>query len=413
MWEGGARGGMSSSRPMPVLGVDTGGTFTDVVATTRSGLVARKVESDPTDPSRAVLAAVEAVGGLGAGDRVHHGTTVATNAVLTRTGARTALVTTAGFEDLLEVGRGARIALHELTPSRTPPLVARRDVFGLEERRAWDGRLLRRPTQGEVRRLAARVAASGVEAVAVCLLHAGARGEGEDAVARALSATGLPVHRSHQVAADPREVERAETTVLDAYVGPKMRAYVARLAAALPAGALSVLRSDGTRMAPADVDRQPLRTLLSGPAAGAAAALALARRAGFARALAFDVGGTSTDVTWIEGDALPVTTGLALGGFALGVPSLDVHSVGAGGGSVVRLDAGGALKVGPDSAGARPGPACYGRGGPFTLTDAHLLLGRLPPALLGGALALDADAARRAGERLSRAAGLPLRRLCE
>jgi N-methylhydantoinase A len=196
-------------------------------------------------------------------------------------------------------------------------------------------------------------------------------------------------------------------------VGPRIRAYVARLAASLPAGALSVLRSDGARMAPAAAEREPVRTLLSGPAGGAAAAHALARRLGLARALAFDVGGTSTDVTWVEGRVLPVTTTRRVAGFAASVPSLDVHSVGAGGGSVVGLDAGGALRVGPESAGADPGPAAYGRGGPFTLTDAHLLLGRLPEALLGGTFPLDAVPARRAGERLARRAGLSLRALCE
>ena len=398
---------------MHVLGIDTGGTFTDIVAPGPGGLTASKVPSTPWDPARAVLAAIEASGGLPHGGRVHHGTTVATNTVLTRTGARTALVATEGFEDLLHLGRGHRQDLHDLAPHRTLPLVERCDVHGVRERVGPRGEVRERVVTADLDRLAATLVRSGVEVVAVCLLHATARGAHEDRVAARLRRAGLTVHVSHRVSADAREAERAEATVLDAYVGPRVRAYVARVAAALPAGALSVLRSDGTRMSALDAEREPGRTLLSGPAAGAAAAHALGRRLGLARLLSFDVGGTSTDVAWIEGDVLPVTTGLTLAGFAMGVPSLDVHSVGAGGGSIVALDEGGALRVGPESAGADPGPACYGRGGPFTVTDAHLLLGRLPPALLDGTFPLDADAARTGAEHLARRAGVTPRALAE
>jgi N-methylhydantoinase A len=396
-----------------VLGIDTGGTFTDVVAPGPGGLAAWKVPSTPWDPARAVLAAIEAVGGLPPDGRVHHGTTVATNTVLTRTGARTALVATEGFEDVLHLGRGHRLDLHDLAPHRIPPLVERRDVHGLRERTGPRGEVRRRLASADLEHLCAAILRSGAETVAVCLLHATVSGANEDRVASRLRRAGLPVHVSHRVTADAREAERAEATVLDAYVGPRMRAYVARVAAALPSGALSVLRSDGTRMAALGVEREPGRTLLSGPAAGVAAAHALGRRLELARLLSFDVGGTSTDVAWVEGEVLPVTTGLTLAGFAMGVPSLDVHSVGAGGGSVVALDAGGALRVGPESAGADPGPACYGRGGPFTVTDAHLLLGRLPPALLDGTFPLDAGAARAAAERLARRAGVTPRAVAE
>ncbi|MCC7139967.1 MAG: hydantoinase/oxoprolinase family protein [Planctomycetes bacterium] len=398
---------------MRVLGVDSGGTFTDVVAPGPGGLVTAKVPSTPDDPGRAVLDGLARVGGAAAGGRVHHGTTVATNTVLTRTGARVGLVTSRGFADLLHVGRGHRLDLFALAPARTAPLVARDDVVELDARGGPRGDGRRAPPAaalaGAVRRLRAR----GVEAVAVVLLHATTDGALEDRVAAACRALGVPVAVSHRVSADGREVERAETTVLDAYVAPRLASYVARLAAALPPGALSIARSDGTRMTAAETVASPVRTLLSGPAAGVAAVHALARRLGVARALGFDVGGTSTDVAWVEGPALSVTTDRTLDGFAMSVPSLDVHSVGAGGGSVVRLDAGGALVVGPASAGAVPGPACYGRGGPATLTDALLLLGRVPAALADGAVALDLGAARRALAPLARRAGLSLRALCE
>lgn len=395
---------------MAVLGVDTGGTFTDLVAPGPGGLVALKVPSTPDDPARAVLAAVARVGGLGAGDRLHHGTTVATNTVLTRRGARVVLVTSAGVEDVLHVGRGHRVGLFDLAPARVEPLVARGAVVGVPLRGAPGGRAPAVPAAVLARAVAA-VRARRAEAVAVLLLHATADGAAEDRLARALAALGVPVAASHRVSADAREVERGETTVLDAYVAPRVRGYLERLAAGLPPGVLSVARNDGTRMTAAEAAAAPVRTLLSGPAAGVAAVHALARAAGLPRALGFDVGGTSTDVAWVEGPALAVTTDRTLDGFALGVPSLDVHSVGAGGGSEVGLDAGGALTVGPASAGADPGPACHGRGGPFTLTDALLLLGRVPTALAGGGVTLDPGAAERAGRRLARRAGLSLRAL--
>ncbi len=396
---------------MAVLGVDTGGTFTDLVTAGPRGLVTVKVPSTPADPGLAVLDAIRRVGGLRPGDRVHHGTTVATNTVLTRTGARVGLVTSAGFEDVLLVGRGHRTGLFDLTPTRVTPLVVAADVVGLASRGTADGAPPTRASAAALGRAVATLRARGVGAVAVVLLHATTDGTAEDAVARALAPLGVPVAVSHRVCADGREVERGETTLLDAYVAPRVAAYVRRLAAALPAGALSLARSDGARMSAADAVATPVRTLLSGPAAGVAAVHALARGAGLPRVLGFDVGGTSTDVAWVEGETLAVTTDRTFAGFAMSVPSLDVHSVGAGGGSVVGMDAGGALTVGPASAGATPGPACYGRGGPFTLTDALLLLGRVPAALAGGDVRLDADAARRSGTALARRAGLPLRAL--
>lgn len=395
------------------VGIDTGGTFTDLVAQGPKGLRTVKVASTPNDPATAVLTALARAGGLGERDRVHHGTTVATNTVLTRTGARVGIVATEGFSDALLVGRGHRTRLFALAPSRTAPLFSPRDVVSVPARRDERGRALRPLRASDVAAAVAALARRGVEAAAVVLLHATVCGDDEAEVARALASLGVPVSASHRVSSDAREVERGETTLLDAYVAPRLAAYLSRLARALPAGVLSVARCDGTRTSAKAAALAPVRTLLSGPAAGVAAVAALARRLRLPRALGFDVGGTSTDVAWVERGALAVTTDRTFEGFALGVPSLDVHAVGAGGGSVVDLDAGGALRVGPKSAGADPGPACYGRGGPFTLTDALLLLGRLPHALLRGEVPLSIDAPRREAARLARRAHLSVRALCE
>lgn len=400
-----------------LIGIDTGGTFTDVVRQDGRRRVTAKVPSTPDDPARAVLAGLEAVGGLPRGGRLRHGSTVGTNAVLTRTGARVVFVVTAGFEDVLHLGRGQRDDLHAFDPRRTEPLVAREHCVGVDERMGADGRPVRRLSRRTVDEAVRATLRLRPEAVVVCLLHSVREPRHEReisrALERALEGTGVSVHASARVSADGREAERAATAVLDAYVAPKVVDYVKRIARATPRGALTVMRSDGGRMSLREVRRAPVRTLLSGPAGGVAAAHALARRLGFGRVLSFDVGGTSTDVAWLEGDDLPVESELRIGRFCASVPSLALETVGAGGGSLVMLDAGGALRVGPRSAGADPGPACYGLGGPFTLTDAWLLLDRLPEALLAGGFPLDRAAAERAGRPIARSAGCSLRALAE
>ncbi len=398
------------------VGIDTGGTFTDVVWIERGQRRTAKVPSTPARPDEAFLAGLAAVGGVGAGAHVHHGTTVGTNAVLTRSGARIAFVTTAGFEDLPWIGRGGRDDLHALTPSRTPPLFARRLVFGVEERIDAGGRVLVRPSAAGLQRLRGDLERAKPDAVAVCLLHAVRNDVHERAVLRAVRTLGVPVHLSSRSCADPREVERATTVALDAYVAPVLGAYLGDVAKRLaPAArrALTIMRSDGGRMSVREVARGPARTLLSGPAAGVAAARALARELNVPRVLSFDVGGTSTDVAWIEGDDLAVRPSLRVGPFEAGVPSVGIETVGAGGGSEVWIDPGGALRVGPRSAGADPGPAAYGRGGPFTLTDAWLLSGRVPEALLGGAFPLVRAAAEKAALRVARAARCTIDELCQ
>lgn len=396
------------------LGVDTGGTFTDVVWRTVHGAGVLKLASTPVDPAQAVIEGIRAALAH-TGTRqpsVHHGTTVGTNAVLTRGGARVTLVTTEGFEHLLHIGRGQRDDLHALAPTRTAPLVELAHCVGVRERMAADGSVVTRLDASAVDATRRAVQRRRPAAVAICLLHAPRNDAHEQRLRRALEAGGLHVFASADASADTREVERATTTVLHAYVAPLVSEYVGRLEGALPADALTVLRSDGGRMSAADVRAAPGRTLLSGPAAGVAAARELTAAHDLSPALTFDVGGTSTDVAWVEGASLPIGTELRVGEFTAGLPAIDMETVGAGGGSIVTLDAGGALRVGPASAGADPGPACYGHGGPFTLTDAWLLLRRLPEALLGGDFPLDAGAARQAARPIAAAARLSVPALC-
>ena len=378
--------------PATAVGVDTGGTFTDLVALRGGRLVAFKLPSVPATPERAVL---EGLARLDAGPatRVRHGSTVATNTLLERKGARVTLVTTAGFEDLLEIGRQDRPRLYDLAPRREAPLVPAARRVGARERLGPRGVCWSALVEREVARVARAVRATAPVSVAVSLLHAYADGAHETRLARSLARLGVPVTCSSELCPEYREYERTATTVTNAYLMPRVGAYLEGLARGTRARVEVVLSHGGT--APiAEATREPVRQLLSGPAGGLAAALEVARRARFPRALTLDVGGTSTDVAFLDG-ALPRRRGREVAGFPVSLPLLDVHTVGAGGGSIARVDAGGLLVVGPASAGADPGPACYGRGGPATVTDALVTLGRLPlAALAGGALTLDRDAAR-------------------
>lgn len=394
---------MSGSCKMRV-GVDTGGTFTDFVVSGDDGRVRIfKLRSAPRNPAQVIL------GGLRrAGEEVSevvHGSTVATNALLERKGAQTAFVTTAGFEDIIEIGRQNRAELYNLTPPPRRLLVPSELRFGVNERTYHDGRIGRRPARAELERLHRKLKRAGVEAVAICLLHSYQNPANEKRVARGLRAAGY-VSVSHEVCPEFREYERASTTVLNAYVGPLMSAYLEELAACGPA--VSVLQSNGGFMTAAEACRQPVRTILSGPAGGVMGALYLARLSGFERVLGFDMGGTSTDVSLAEGRPRE-TTEAYIEGIPVRVPMLDIHTVGAGGGSIARVDEGGLLRVGPESAGADPGPACYGVGDFPTVTDAHVVLGRIAPEqFLGGEMRIDATRSAHAIERLARQLGLGL-----
>jgi N-methylhydantoinase A len=399
-----------SRRDLALLGVDTGGTFTDFLLLHGGGIESFKVSSTPRDPARAFIAGWrEAERRLGrVPDRVVHGFTVATNALLTRRGARTTFLTTEGFEDLLLIGRQTRPDLYALAPRAPEPLVPRARAVGVAERLGPGGVVERVLTPAAIRRAVAAVTRTRPQAVAVCLLHAYANPRHERALARALRAAlpaGVPVAVSHEVSGEHREFERASTTAASAYLAPLVGAYLGRLSR-LTGARLHVMQSNGGAVPPSAAAARPVLCVLSGPAGGVLGAARVARRAGLREVLTLDVGGTSTDVAVVAGE--PRTTKESVvDGVPIRLPMLEIETVGAGGGSLARVDRGGALAVGPESAGANPGPACYGRGGGATVTDAHVVLGRVVPELfLGGAMRLDPDASWRAFERLGRALGV-------
>jgi N-methylhydantoinase A len=408
------------SDPNPhILGVDIGGTFTDFVLLRDGEITVDKRLSTPDDPARALLAGVE---GLGAPHTLIHGTTVATNALLEQRGAATALITTAGFADVLAIGRGTRPALYDLNVQRPPPLVPAAWRLELPERLAADGSVVLPLDTAALDELVERLAASEIEAVAICLLHSYRNPAHEQQVAQALAAcqrtaedgSSAPrffVCASSDVLPEYREYERTSTTVVNAYVAPILGRYLGRLETELAArgvASLRIMASDGGSMTAQAAPRLAARTTLSGPAGGVVGARAVAQQAGFSHIISFDMGGTSTDVA-LCADSLPQTSASSVGGMPVRLPSIDIHTVGAGGGSLARLDAGGALRVGPQSAGADPGPACYGRGDEPTVTDANLLLGRLrADAFLGGDMSLDDERAADALRPLAEQSGLEL-----
>ena len=388
---------------MDILGVDVGGTFTDFVYLHNDRLEVHKRPSSPLDPAESIWAGLREKGWRP--KQVVHGSTVATNTVLERSGARVAFVTTLGFRDLLEIGRQARPRIYELEPRRRPPLVPRDLLFEADERVDYQGKVLKELRPAEVDRVVAAVKAGAPEAVAVCLLFSYLNPEHESQLGAALRDAGLDVSLSSSVLPEPREYERANTTVLSAYVGPKTKAYLGGLESRLKENGcddLSIVQSSGGTLSAAQAGSLSAATLLSGPAAGVAGAFAEASRAGFENVITFDMGGTSTDVCLCPG-RIPFTAEWSIDDLPVRLPAIDVHTVGAGGGSVAWLDDGLALRVGPQSAGADPGPAAYGRGGPATITDAHIVLGRLDQAsLLGGRFAVD----RREAEAVLQGLGL-------
>jgi N-methylhydantoinase A/oxoprolinase/acetone carboxylase beta subunit len=377
------------------IGVDAGGTFTDFVVLHDDGsMTAFKLRSNPRAPAEVILAGLAKAAGSRKAE-VIHGSTVATNALLERKGARTAFVTTAGFEDLLEIGRQNRAELYNLTPAPRRLLAERALCFGVHERAHFDGTLAVRPSASELKLLAAKLRRADVRAVAICFLHSYRNPANERAVAAALKSLNVYVCASHEISPEFREYERASTTFVNAYVGPLMEAYLDTLARARHYR-FAIMQSSGGFLSARQAAKHAVRTVLSGPAGGVIGALETARSSGYRRILGFDMGGTSTDVSLADG-APRETTESAVDGLPLRVPMLDIHTVGAGGGSIARVDAGGLLRVGPESAGANPGPACYGAGTSATVTDAHVVLGRIDAAqLLGGAMAIDVDRARAA-----------------
>src|SRR5579863_1276360 len=380
------------------IAIDTGGTFTDCVYFQDGRLQVLKIFSTPSDPGQAVLEALRRVEAKGE-VLVRHGTTVGTNAMIERKGARVAFVTTAGFEDTIAIGRQARARLYDWFQPAPDCLAPAHLRFGIEERVSAEGEVLLAPEEENVQRLAERIRASDAGAVAVSLLFSFANPVNEQAVSAALAEIGIPVSISHRVLPEFREYERASTVVANAYLSRIVGDYMKKLAGDVDRefqGRLDVMQSSGGTIPARLAAEEPVRTMLSGPAGGVMGAYRMARLAGFDRIIGFDMGGTSTDVCLVDSErgGPQLTSEAVISDVPIGVPMLDIHTAGAGGGSLARFDAGGMLRVGPESAGASPGPICFGRGEQVTVTDANLILGRLDSeSFLGGAVSLDRERA--------------------
>lgn len=392
------------------VGIDAGGTFTDLVGRDASGRErVWKVPSTPSNPAEAVLGGLRELLGRAPAptDRIVHGTTVATNALLEQRGASTALVTNAGFEDLLEIARQTRPRIYALRIARPAPLVPRGLRFGVRTRTLATGEVRERAKDEELRELALRLRAAGVQSVAVSLLHSYAFPDEERRIGAALRELGVPVTLSSDLLPVVREYERTATAVANAYLSPLFARYLDDLDRALRGIPLRIMQSNGGSISARKAREEPVRAVLSGPAGGALGALRTGVAAGFPRVVGLDMGGTSTDVCVLDG-RVEARSRSEVGGVPVAVPTLDVHTVGAGGGSLAWRDPGGALRVGPRSAGAVPGPAAYGKGGTeVTLTDAHVVLGTVRPThFLGGRIALDARAADEALARLASSLGV-------
>jgi N-methylhydantoinase A len=416
------------SSPEPIrIGVDTGGTFTDFVVANGSRLTAFKAPSTPHNPAEAILAGISRILGdaVPVPFEIVHGTTVATNALLERKGARTALITTEGFEDVIEIGRQARPDLYNLMVTRPAPLVPRDLRLGVIERIGPAGEVVTPLDARSVARAVKLIAnyKPRVESVAVCLLFSFANPAHEQLAAQLLEPFGIPVSLSHRILPEYREYERTSTVVINAYLVPLMSRYLSALAEGLqsvvrsPSSVakaktnnyglrttdygLRVMQSNGGSVSARTAAVEPVRAILSGPAGGVVGALQVCAAAGIKDIITFDMGGTSTDVALCRGAARTTNEAL-VAGLPVAVPVIDIHTVGAGGGSIARVDAAGALRVGPESAGADPGPACYGRGEEVTVTDANLVLGRFGGAsLLGGEMPIDFDRSRSVLSRLA------------
>ena len=381
--------------PRTVVGIDVGGTFTDIAVLQDGRLTVHKLPSTPQNPSMGIMQGVNEVDvDVGSADFVH-GSTVATNALLEGKGARTALVTTLGFEDVLEIGRQSRAELYNLEQDRTPTLAPWELRFGLPERIDYTGAILEDLPQDAIDALMELIVDSGADAVAVSFLFSFLNPVHEDMVNAALQRLSPRpfISLSSRVLPEFREFERTSTVVVNAYVGQVMSRYLGELEQSLGEG-LRIMQSSGGSITARLAAEQPVRTILSGPAGGVVGAFHVASEAGFPDIITLDMGGTSTDVSLCPG-RVKETSSSNVGGYPVSVPMIEIHTVGAGGGSIARVDTGGALTVGPQSAGADPGPACYGRGDHLTVSDADLLLGRLrTDHFLGGRLTLDLPRAR-------------------
>lgn len=400
------------------IGVDTGGTFTDIVMRIDGNLFTHKVLSTPQNPALAVLQGVsEIVGEVCNPDfstdterlDIVHGSTVATNALLERRGARIALVTTKDFEDILEIGRQARPNLYDFFVERPAPLVPDDRRFGISERTLHTGEIQTEIEPRDLEVLASELATLELDAIAVCFLFAYVNPQNEQIVAKHLARLGIPVSCSHEVLPEYREYARFSTTVANAYIRPTLERHLSTLTDSeqFPTS-FRLMLSNGGCISAENFESAGIRTVLSGPAGGVIGAYQVAKTAGYDQIITFDMGGTSTDVSLCN-SSISLTTESTISGLPIKVPLIDIHTVGAGGGSIATVDAGGALRVGPESAGADPGPICYGNSGAdVTVTDANLYLGRIEATqFLGGAMSLDADKTRTHIEEFAQRLGIP------
>jgi len=391
---------------LKLLGVDTGGTFTDFVYLDEGGMRVHKVLSTPDAPERAILGGIREMGLDTDGLMIVHGSTVATNALLEGKGARTAYITNRGFGDILTIGRQSRDDIYDLQPPSKPPPVPEELCLETGGRLSARGEVLDPLTREDLVELARRLRELAPGAVAINLLFSYLDDGSERAIENAIP-EGIFISRSSAVLPETGEYERGIATWLNSYVGPVMGGYLSMLRSSLPRSRLSIMQSHGGAIDSAQAAGHAAQLLLSGPAGGLAGARHVGSGAQGGRLLTFDMGGTSTDVALIDGE-IRLTSEGRIAGYPVAVPMVDMHTIGAGGGSIARVDEGGLLSVGPESAGAAPGPACYGRGGAeATVTDANLVLGRLPRTVaLGGGMGLDPSAAERAMSRLAGALGL-------
>lgn len=390
---------------MIIIGVDTGGTFTDFIYKDDKGWGVFKHLSTPSDPAEAVIKGISKITDEKK-FKVIHGSTVATNAILEKKGAVTALVTNRRFEDVIEIGRQNRTGLYNLEYKKNPPLVPKKFRFGITGRIDKTGAEIAGLDKNELEQAVNLIKEQEIESVAVSFLFSFQNPAHEKIAGDLLEKAGIPFSLSHEILSEFREYERTSTTIINAYVSPKMDNYISGITECIGEDQLRIMQSNGGSISAATAKNESVRTILSGPAGGAVGAYEIGRLAGYKNLITFDMGGTSTDVSLIDNN-LPLTLESSIDDYPVKVPMIDIHTVGAGGGSIAYVDAGGSLKVGPESAGADPGPICYGKGKQITVTDANLFLGRLiSDNFLGGAMSLDAKSLNYHFEKMSGEIGL-------
>lgn len=389
------------------IGIDTGGTFTDFVVLVGGEFLVHKELSTPLDPSIAIYQGIKKlIGDKLDGTYIYHGTTIATNALLERKGSKIVLITTKGFEDIIEIGRQNRKELYNIFEQETKPLVERPYRVGIKERADFKGNILEQISKAEMLKLKNKIKKLKPEALAISLLNSYASSKNELIVENSLKDLGIPISVSSRILPEFREYERTSTVVINAYLIKKVFSYMDNLKVRLKQSKIFVLQSNGGLISTEQAGSEPVRILLSGPAGGVVGAFKIAEKVGMNKIMTYDMGGTSTDVSLCDG-SIKFSNINTVDNLAVNVPMVDVKTIGAGGGSIAYIDPGGALKVGPESAGSDPGPACYGKGDRPTVTDANVVLGRInPDYFLGGEMKILKDRSARALRKLSKQLGI-------